>query len=395
MSSSSQYKPQILVVLPRFPYPLEKGDKLRAFYQIKELSQTFRITLFAISDVKVSRDQIKHLEPFCEAIEIHKTNTFTRVYNMVRALVSDLPIQTGYFYSTKAKNKVKVIVKSNDFKHIYCQLIRTSEIVKNIHHIPKTLDYMDALSAGIERRIELQSFHLKWLFKLEAKRLKKYERDIFDFFEHHSIISEQDRNLITHPSKSNIKCIPNGIDISFFEELKRKEEFDFVFVGNMSYPPNVEAVHYIASEILPEIPEATLLISGASPHPSVIKLSEQNNSIHLTGWVDDIRTSYSNGKIFLAPMMIGTGMQNKLLEAMALRTPCITTQLANNAIKGVHEEHIMVGNTKEELISLCKLLLQNEAQRSAVALNGHNFVKSNYTWDQSVKELVELFNVQL
>ena len=102
--------------------------------------------------------------------------------------------------------------------------------------MPKTLDYMDALSAGILRRVDRQPFYKKWLFKIEANRLLKYEQSIFDFFEHRTIISDQDRQLIAHPDKDKILCVPNGIDKSFFENVERPEKFDFVFVGNMSYP---------------------------------------------------------------------------------------------------------------------------------------------------------------
>lgn len=390
MSSSNPYKPQILIILSRFPYPLEKGDKLRAFYQLKELSKEFDITLFSISDRSIGNDERKIVKNYCSEVIVYKIRPINRFFNLIKAFFSGLPIQTGYFYSSRAKSSIKALVKEKSFKHIYCQLIRTSEYVKNIHEIPKTLDYMDALSTGILRRVERQPFYKKWIFKLEAKRLAKYEQSIFDFFEHRTIISDQDRQLIAHPDKNKIHCVPNGIDEKFFEDISRPEEYDFVFVGNMSYPPNVDAVHYIVNEILPEIKGATLLISGATPHSSIIRIADSNPNIELTGWVDDIRDAYVNGKIFLAPMMIGTGMQNKLLEAMALKTPCITTDLANNAIEAKHEEQILVGNTKEELIEMINLLLNDFDLRSKIANGGHNYVKDKFTWAKSTSKLIEL-----
>ncbi len=390
MSSSSPYKPKILIIVSRFPYPLEKGDKLRAYHQIKELAKEFNITLFSLSDKPVKAEHREIVEETCSELYIHQLKPLTRFFNLVKALFSSLPIQTGYFFSQKAKNKIKSLIKESNYKHIYCQLIRTSEYVKNIHDMPKTLDYMDALSAGILRRVDRQPFYKKWLFKIEANRLLKYEQSIFDFFEHRTIISDQDRQLIAHPDKDKILCVPNGIDKSFFENIERPEKFDFVFVGNMSYPPNVDAVAYIVNEILPEFKNSTLLISGAKPNSYVVKMANANSKVELTGWVDDIRKSYVNGKIFLAPMMIGTGMQNKLLEAMALKTPCITTDLANNAIQANPDSQILVGNSKQEILYKIELLLNNPELREKIAIGGHNYVRDNFSWSKSTEELIDL-----
>lgn len=392
MNSSEKHRKQILVVLSRFPYPLEKGDKLRAFYQLKELSKSYDITLFSTTESKVENEHINILKKYCTTIVIEHIPFWKRTLSLFIALFSDLPFQVHYFYTRSGRKKIKELIKQNSFNHIYCQLIRTSEYIKDFHQIPKTVDYMDALSTGIERRINKRPWYDRWIFNLESKRLKNYERKIFDFFENKTIISEQDRSLISHPDHNQIKCVPNGIDSSFFETMERLENYDFVFVGNMSYPPNIDAVQYIAENILPSFPESKLLVSGATPHPSIVKLSENSKQVDITGWVDDIRSSYLNGKIFLAPMNIGTGMQNKLLEAMALKTPCITTDLANNAIGTKHDEHILVGNSPEELIKHINELLDSPERRREIALNAQQFVQSKYTWSETTKQLISLID---
>ena len=391
MSLSANHKAHLLVVVSRFPYPLEKGDKLRSFYQLKELSKEYRITLVAITDKNITQEQLDVVNKYCDKIVLGKINTLSKIINIAVAFINGRPFQTGYFYRHKIKNKINSIVKDDRPKYIYCQLIRTSEYVKNIHHISKTIDYMDALSSGIKRRINKQPFYLKWIYKIEAKKLSQYECHIFDYFENHTIISEQDRKLIQHPNQHEITCIPNGIDDSFYKPMKRNEEFDFVFVGNLSYPPNIDAVKYIIHDILPALDSPTFLVSGATPHSSIVKLCDSTKGVSLTGWVDDIRSSYVNGKIFLAPMMIGTGMQNKLLEAMALQTPCITTSLANNAIKAKSNVEILVGDTKDELIQHCKDLLTNLPKRNEIGENAHNMVKEHFSWKHSTTMLSELF----
>src|SRR5690606_12932882 len=151
MNSSSETKEQLLVILSRFPFPLDKGDKLRAFHQIRELSKTYRISLVALSSHAVTNESLDQLHPFCEHIEVVRLTNWSKFYNLTKCFFNNHPFQVGYFYRAKGERAIKHLVQQNDFKHIYCQLIRTSEYIKNIHHIPKTIDYMDALSMGIKR----------------------------------------------------------------------------------------------------------------------------------------------------------------------------------------------------------------------------------------------------
>ncbi len=378
------------MLVSRFPFPLEKGDKLRAYYQLMELQKTYDVTLVALSDKAVSTEQMDAIRAFCKDIHVFRLGFFTKSIQLFRCLFNGKPFQTGYFYNWKASAAIRKLIANGNYDHIYCQLLRTTEYVKNEHRIPKTLDYMDALSAGIRRRVELQPFYRKWVFRSEARRLAAYERNIFDYFEHKTIISEQDRTLIQHPDRDKIHIVPNGIHSSFFERPEINTDHDFVFVGNMSYPPNIEAVQYIAKHVLPAFPKATFLISGSSPDPVVKALAQRNERIDITGWIDDIRTSYCRGKIFLAPMMIGTGMQNKLLEAMALGVPCVTTPLANNAIRATHEKEIMVGDDVESILNALRRLLENPSFAETIGKAGSEFVKTEYSWEKSVSELVDI-----
>ncbi len=395
MSSSIKYRKKLVVMLSRFPYPLEKGDKLRAFHQIKELSKKYSITLIATTDNSVKKESIEQLKIYCTTIYIFRLNKISIFANILFKLFTNKPIQTGYFYSSKNNSKIKSILNEVKPDHIYCQLVRVSEFVKNYHHCSKTLDYMDALSKGMERRIENAPFYLKWLFKTESKRLSFYERQIFDYFEHQTIISDQDRNLISHPNRNKIFCIPNGVDESFFEKLNIPKDFDLLFVGNMNYQPNIEAVHYINNEILPILNSGetkySLLISGANTHSSIRKIIKSNPLITATGWVQDIRYSYARGRVFIAPMQIGTGLQNKLIEAMAMGIPCITTSLSNNAINAIHNESIIVAENKIDFVNAIKLLLSDANYYEKISKGGTEFVKNKFNWNKSTEKLIEIF----
>ena len=185
MSSSKENRRKVLMLVSRFPYPLDKGDKLRAFHQLRELNKHFDVTLVALTNESTSIEHNSEVQKICKELIVFKLNLLIKYFNMLSCFIGRKPIQVGYFYNKKAQKIIDTLIEKNDFSHIYCQLIRTSEYVKTQHHIPKTLDYMDALSKGIERRIELQPFYSRWIFKVEAKRLKQYERYIFDYFENY------------------------------------------------------------------------------------------------------------------------------------------------------------------------------------------------------------------
>ncbi len=383
---------KIFILLTRIPYPLEKGDKLRAFNHIKYLSKNNEITLFALNDSKVNKEKaFQALQPYCRSINFFDLSKFSILFNVLLAFFNGKPLQTGYFFSRRAKKRINKIISVTKPDHIFCQLVRVAEYVKN-QNIPKTLDYQDVFSKGVERRIHPASFYLKPILKLEYKRLLKYENKIFDYFDNKTIISEPDRELIPHSEKDKIVIVMNGVDTDFFKPIDRKKEYDIVFTGNMGYPPNVNGVEFLVKQILPIVrknkPEIKALIAGANPDRKVIAVKSKN--IHVTGWVEDIREYYAKARIFIAPMQIGTGLQNKLLEAMAMKIPCISSHLANNALNAKSGKEIKIGNSAEEYAQHIIYLLDNKDKADEIALNGYNFVLNNYNWEKATEKLEEL-----
>jgi sugar transferase (PEP-CTERM/EpsH1 system associated) len=382
---------KILVLLPRVPYPLEKGDKLRAYNHIRYLSKNNEIVLCALNDTTIHPDALKNLRPFCKSIHIINISKLKIAWNLFTALFKGIPFQTGYFYNKKAQKQIDKIIDQEKPDHLFCQLVRVAEYIKN-QRIPKTLDYQDVFSKGIERRIEKAPFYLKPIFNNEYKRLLKYENRVFSWFENKTIISKPDRNFIPHPEKDKILIIPNGVDYEFFKPLKRKKAYEIVFIGNMGYPPNVDAAEYLALKILPLVhsskPKARLLLAGASPDNRVLAL--QSDNIQVTGWVDDIRECYAQARIFIAPMQIGTGLQNKLLEAMAMKIPCITSPLANSALGAENGKEILIGNNPNEFATHIIKLLDNPAFADEIAEAGYHFVIGNYDWERATSKLEEL-----
>ena len=382
---------KIFVLLPRVPFPLEKGDKLRAYNHVKYLSAYNEIHLCALNDTKIHHDTFSALQPFCKSIHILNLPKWGILVNLIKTLFNGKPFQIGYFYNKKNYRKIEALINEIKPDRIFCQLIRVAEYVK-CQKIKKTLDYQDVFSKGMERRIPFAPFYLKPLFKTEFKRLIKYEAKIFDFFDNKTIISYPDRDLIQHPEKDKIVVIPNGVDTTFYKLLVREKEFDLLFTGNMGYAPNINSAEFLVKKILPIVVKKynkiKLLIAGANTSPLVYSLRSEN--VIVTGWVEDMRECYAKARIFIAPMQIGTGLQNKLLEAMAMQLPCITSILANSALGASNNHEILIGNYPEEYASHIFSLLEDEGTARRIGIQGYQFVINNYNWESTSEKLNRL-----
>lgn len=389
--NSSRKNRKIVFISSRFPYPLEKGDKLRAYHQLRVLSNYFDIHLISLFEGNITQQQKDALKPYCNSIQTYHLPKWYKWFSAAIQFFTSKPFQVGYFYNPFVKRKIKKHLNSLKPDHIYCQLIRASEYVKDYHRCTKTIDYMDALSKGMERRLEGSSFLKRFLFQKEFNRLLVYENSIFEYFENHTIISDEDRNQIFHKNFNKIKVVKNGVDELFFEEFKTVKKYDLLFTGNMSYPPNIKAAKYLVQEILPHCKKKyTICISGANPASEVVSLEDTN--IKVTGWVDDIRLSYASSRVFIAPMTIGTGLQNKLLEAMAMRLPCITTPLANKALGASHQSNILIGESAQELAQHIDRIMEDKELHAKIGATGREFVHNNYDWLNVTKPLIDLLN---
>ncbi len=386
---------KIFVLLSRVPYPLEKGDKLRAFNQIKELAKSNTIILCALNpDANLDKQKaFSELQPYCHSINFLDLPMYKRLWNMGKAFFGSIPIQAGYFYNNAAAKEINRLIETYNPEHIYCQFIRTTEYVKTIN-IKKTLDYQDVLSHGLKRRLKNTSAIKKPFFKMEYSRVLNYENKVFDIFDNKTIISIPDKNLIPHKNKDEIYVIPNGVDHSFFKPLNRKKTVDIVFTGNMAYPPNVDAADYLVKDIMPLVwkkrPNTKVLLAGASPVKKVLAL--QSKLVKVSGWMDDIRDSYSAAHVFIAPMRIGTGLQNKLLEAMSMKIPSITTPLANDALQAKDGTEILIGADANQLANCIIELLDNKTVSKNIAENGYNFVHDNHSWEKATEKLNKIIN---
>ena len=387
---------KIFVLLSRVPYPLEKGDKLRAFHQIKELSEKHDIILCALSDIPIQPETKAFLKPFVKQLYVFRLGRLGILLRLFICFFTDKPFQVIYFYKRSIHQAIRKLIKKHNPDYLYCQLIRTADYIKDLD-VNKTLDYQDVFSRGLYRRWQVAPWYKKIFIGMEYRRVLRYEAMVFDCFKKKTIISYPYRDLIPHMDRYQIEVIPNGVDFSFFEPKKAEKVYDIIFTGNMAYPPNINGATYLIRKVMPIVwkykPDATVVLAGANP--SLYVRSLESDQVLVTGWVHDMRDYYSKSRIFVAPMQIGTGMQNKVLEAMAMELPCITSSLANDALNAPEGSAVLVGKDSEDFANHIISLLDNPDKCERLAKNGYHFVREHYQWSNVCARLLEVITRQV
>ncbi|WP_018342991.1 glycosyltransferase [Cytophaga aurantiaca] len=384
----------ILVALSRFPYPTDKGDKLRAFYQIKELSKKHTIFLLCLSDEVVSEQHVSKLKAYCTEIKIIGLNKKHIYLNLFSSLFNKAPFQVNYFKNSEMRMIMSQWIYKFNIDIVYVQLIRLVENLPFEEDVPFFLDYMDALSEGMYKRIKFSNFYQKPFVRIEAKRLKRYEINAGRLFQGHSIITNQDAEFLPKSVQKNMSIIPNGVNEYYLAAAERlNKKYDLIFTGNMGYHPNIVAAQFIVQNVLPLLAlkglNLSVCLAGTSPAADVLKL--KSDQVCVTGFVEDIKPYILESRMFVAPLLSGSGLQNKLLEAMACGLPSITTSLANKALGAVHGHQIYIADTAQEFADRIEYVLKNELVAEKIGNEGKEFIKRHFDWSQTTVLLEQAF----
>ena len=383
---------KILMVLSRIPYPLDKGDKLRAYHQIKELIASGQtLIIVCIHFEKAEHLHLQHLRNLGGQWHFVKLSPITAFLNIALNVFSQQPFQVALFYQRKAYRYLSAIIQSEKPDHLIAQLIRTTEYIKTHVSIPKSLDYMDALGDGLKRRAERSPWVTRWIWKEESDRLLRYESIIWNYFDFHFIISRKDAQKVLSPQPEKWKMLPNGIDTAFFSNPHDTPSTYLLFTGNMAYPPNVDAAIYLVQEIMPLVwkarPDMKVMIAGADPTASVLQLTSEKTVV--TGRLEDIRSAYAQAQLFIAPMRMGSGMQNKILEALSMEIPVITTSVAAEAFSSTVQSTLHIGNDAAEIAQLIIQQFANPFPPTSIA---RDLVVKEYNWQNTIAQFLNVID---
>lgn len=379
---------KILIILPRFPYPLEKGDKLRAYHQIRTLSTNNEVYLFALSHDRVEDMSIKEMRRFCKDICVVRLSKFKGALRAVRNLFGVRSLQIGYWDSSKARKQLRHFEAKVNPDVIYTQMIRTIKYAAHSQR-PKVMDFQDALSMNYERRMLNYKGLRYFVLHYEFKMMRSAEYNACGIFDGLTIISETDSHAIPQHKETEIAIIRNGVDFDYFHQMDMEKRYEVVFCGNMQYKPNIDASRFLVGEVMPIVwrthPNARVVLAGATPKASVRQLA--SDRVKVTGSVIDIRPFYAQSKVFVAPMRIGSGLQNKLLEAMSMGIPCVTTPLANDSLGATDGSEVLLGRDAGQLAAAIIRMLDNEALRQSIAEQAQKFVHTHFSWEATGQQL--------
>jgi len=388
---------KILFIASRFPYPPIQGDRVRGYHTLRLLSQRHSITLVtSVPGVVCSRAQ-QEVAQLCERWVPARVPRWQAVANLICFPFSTLPMQTLYFCPPAMQKQAQCLLQETAFDLIHVQLARMAPVADGLGNVPKVLDFIDAVSLNMRRRAIQERGAMKWLFHLEARRMARYEREQIFSFDQQVVSSPLDNKAIG--AYESLHFIPNGVNIEDFPYNEDEWENNvIVFTGRMGYFPNADAAVYFATQVFPLIlrqkPDARFLIVGAAPPRRVRRLARLPG-VEVTGYVHRIQDYLVRANVAVAPIQAGSGMQNKVLEAMASGTPVVATPNALGGIEAQDGEHVLVARDAEGLAEQVVRLLKDPALRLRLAHNARCLMEDKYTWERSVAMLEAVYRLAI
>lgn len=369
----------LLFISSRPIFPIVGGDQIRTFQSLRFLKRYFNIHIVIITPTDVSEEILSKYKEygFCRYFKISKVEHFLCAMKFIG---NNLPIQVNYYYSKKVQKYVDSII--NDYDAVFCNNIRTAEYFRRYSHVNRIIDFVDAISMNYEKARLHANLLMKIVYNIDYNRCKVYESYLLQEFERASVISDIDKRYILRNStiKKEIQVIGNMAEVS--ECLQETDAHNLVFIGKMSYSPNVLAVKKFVNKVLPlireELPDTTFYIVGASPSKDLLKL-HNNDSVIVTGFVEDINEYLDLASIVVAPMLSGAGIQNKIIQAMGRGKCVVTTSIGAEGL--AIKDEIAIENSDKNMAEKIIFLLNNKDIRTSMGQAAKEYVKKHLSFD--------------
>jgi glycosyltransferase involved in cell wall biosynthesis len=400
-SYGNTQKPRILFLSHRFPYPPIGGDRVKAYHLLRHLSKIADVDVIALNEAKADAEIPTALK-YLKSIQVVPFDKSMAALRMLGLLASTIPIEFAYYYQPKMQQAVDSALKKNSYDLIICFFLRTAEYVTGVSGIPKLLIAEDARVILQERASKRFEFSPQWIVrKIDAMKLRAYEPKIMAMgFDMVTFVAEEDRRRITSTNpRIPTEILTNGVDLKDFPRITTRRKNQIVFAGHLGVYHNRLMVERLIHRIFPRIrrasPETRLLIVGKDPPDSLTKFIENTIGVELHPNVPSVNPFIGDATAFVHPQEVGAGIQNKLLEAMAIGTAVVTTPIGANGIEGLASGvNALIGVSDEEIASLTISLLRDKYYASLLAENAYKLIETYYTWE-SVFNRLDLMVSQL
>lgn len=391
---------KILFVCHRFPYPPNRGGKIRPFNIIKHLSRSHQVTVASLARSAEEAEAGRGLAPFCHAYLMETVTPRQALAQMLLGAPTPRPASMAHFYSPLLARRVRREVATRDFDFIFVHCSSAAQYVEDIKGIPKILDFGDMDSQKWRDYAAFSRAPKSTVYWLEGVKMRRAEKRLAGKFD-----------LLTCTTRAELETLrglgidtpsdwfPNGVDLDYFAPgAEDRDPGSIVFVGRMDYFPNQQAVTHFCTAILPRIqaarPEATFTIVGTNPSKAIRALSARPG-VSVTGAVPDVRPYARRAAVAVAPLKIARGTQNKMLESLAMGVPVVASPVAAGGIDAVPGEHFLVADGAEEFAAKTLRLMTQARTRRQYAEAGRARMESHHAWAGSMRRLDRIIEVCL
>lgn len=393
---------RILFIAHRTPYPPNKGDKIRSYNILRHLSERHDVDLFFMIDDPRDFKYVDELRKFTATCCFDVIKPRLKKMLSVFSLVTSKPLSVPYFYSRKLQKKIDENIEKKDFAHVFCFSSPTAEYIfrsrfyqTKLQKASLLMDLIDVDSLKWRQYAESTSWPMRTVYQREARQLLAYEKRIADEFDELLLVSEAEKRIFQqHVKTGNVFAISNGVDLEKFAPgkgmLLTKTAPLIVFTGAMDYRPNIDGVVWFVNEILPlvrnSIVDAQFVIVGSNPAPQVKALA-QCQGVDVTGFVEDVRDYIATADLCVVPLKVARGVQNKVLEAMAMGKAVVCTPEALEGISAEPGKDIATAQNAHDFSQEIIWMLSNGQRRKFLGQNARECMEKHYSWDINLQLL--------
>lgn len=401
---SNNGKKSLLILIPEIPYPLRAhGISIRYLPIIQEFWEEYNIDLIIVSKSIYADQDIKELQKFCRKVSIIKIpdpNDFGFIYKLKKRLFFyfpySLPRSWVIYGSEKIKCSISKAVNNERYSILLCVTGFLHSFVNVIEFEKLIVDFIDSPSLLTKRNVigSDRSFLIK---KLENYKTQHREYEIIRDSDSSIYISDYDSTFVKkgRKYKNKIFVIPNGFSPDGYkpDTIESIKSPSIGFLGNMSYYPNVESVHWLYDNVFltlkKEIPALSLWVIGRQPDESILELGEKEG-VNVTGDVESIWPYVNSIDVFIFSLQRGAGLKNKILEVMYATKPVITSHVGNEGIDAISGEQLYICETKSEYISAARDLFSSGQTKQKISENGRKHIVKKFQWENILKDFGEI-----
>ena len=384
---------RVLFLTSRIPYPLWRGDQIRAYHLLRVLGRRHEVTCAVLALRTPDEAAVAAVRALGVRVEVIELGLLGAVPAILGAVWRGRPLQVALYERRRAKAQLARLAARGAFDVTHAQLLRTAPYgMVTPRATPLVVDLVDALSVSFARRARAERGLRRALWWYESGRLRAYERAVGERARARVVVAPADAAALG----PDVHVIPNGVDTDTFRPSATLEIVPerIVFAGNLGYFPNVDAASWLATELLPAVrarrPAAQLRLVGARPPRRVRRLARLPG-VTLAADVSDVVPELQRAAVVVVPMRSGAGMQNKALEALAVGRPLVTTTMVASAIGLVDRRHGLVADGTDEPVERIVRVLGDPALARRLGAEGRALVERRFSWTAAGEALDRLW----